>query len=94
MWCQYVGTSCLKQGYYLANSMVFFLENQTCTQLLESVHDWALSLRGGNPVDVIYIDFTRAFDSIVHSKLMAKLKVMNGIGYELHGWTEEFLTGR
>ena len=73
--------------------MVFFLEDQTCTQLLESVHDWALSLRGRNPVDVIYIDFSRAFDSIVHSKLLAKLTAY-GIGYELHGWIEEFLTGK
>ena len=71
----------------------FLSGRSTCTQLLESVHDWTLSLRGGNPVDVIYIDFSRAFDSIVHSKLMAKLTAY-GIGYELHGWIEEFLTGR
>ena len=74
----------------------FLPGKSTCTQLLESVQDWALSLRCGNPVDVIYIDFSRAFDSIVPSKLMAKLTAYGipGIGYEFHGWIEEFLTGR
>ena len=71
----------------------FLSGRSTCTQLLEFVHDWALSLRGWNPVDVVCIDFSRAFDSIVHSKLMAKL-IAYGIGYELHGWIEEFLPGR
>jgi ribonuclease P/MRP protein subunit RPP40 len=74
--------------------MIFIITSIARTvQLLESIQDWALSLRSGNSVDVIYIDFSRAFDSIVHSKLLAKLTAY-GIGYELHAWIGEFLVGR
>ena len=32
-----------------------------------SINSW------GNPVDCIYIDFSKAFDSVVHDKLCSKL---------------------
>ena len=43
-------------------------------QLLECVGDWTLKLSNKQQVDVAYLDFTKAFDSVVHSKLLHKLK--------------------
>jgi len=39
--------------------------------LIESENDWALSLHG---VDVVYVDFGKAYDCVVHSKLIHKLQ--------------------
>ena len=83
----------LRRGLISRHQHGFICGKSTCTQLLESIQDWSLSLRCGNSVDVVYIDFSRAFDSIVHSKLLAKL-TSYGIGYELHAWIAEFLAGR
>ena len=64
--------------------------NITITNLLESTHDWSLSFHGKQPVDVIYINFSRAFDSVVHSKLIHKLRCF-GINGLLLNWIEAFL---
>ena len=42
-------------------------------------------------MDIIYIDYSRAFDSVVHSKLIHKFKCY-GLQYELLSWIESFLT--
>ena len=44
----------------------------------------------GKTVDVIYIDFSRAFDSVVHSKLLVKLETF-GICGKLLSWITAFL---
>ena len=50
----------------------FLARHSTCTELLESTNEWLLKLNSKSSVDVIYIDFRRAFDSVVHSKLLYK----------------------
>ena len=42
---------------------------------------------------MLYIDFSKAFDSVVHSKLIEKLKAY-GFRYELVAWISEFLKNR
>ena len=39
----------------------------TVSNLLESVNDWSLSLSRRSSVDIVYIDFMKAFDSILLS---------------------------
>ena len=51
----------------------FLTKRSTCTQLLESINDWSVALDNKNNVDIVYVDFSRAFDSVVHSKLLCKL---------------------
>ena len=46
-----------------------------------------------NSTDVLYIDFSRSFDSVVHNKLLIKLESY-GIGYELYDWLQNFLSDR
>ena len=50
-------------------------------------------LNDRNGVDVIYIDFSKAFDSVVHSKLLLKLESY-GISGNLCAWIKSFLTDR
>ena len=94
--------SCIKDElmkYLLDHSLItrhqhgFISRRSTCTQLLECIQDWQFELTNKITTDVLYIDFARAFDSVVHSKLLVKLESY-GIGYELLNWFRNFLTGR
>ena len=60
---------------------------------LECVNDWSIALNNKNSVDVSYIDFSRAFNSVVHSKLLCKL-VSYGVRDDLLTWLKAFLYGR
>ncbi len=44
-------------------------------------------------VDVIYLDFAKAFDSVNHRFLLAKMKSF-GLGYVVVRWIEAYLSGR
>ena len=63
------------------------------TAMLESVTDWSISIHCGHSVDVIYIDFQKAFDSVDHEKLIQKLEAY-GITGHLLAWIKAFLTDR
>ena len=51
----------------------FVSGHSTCTNLLECLNDWTLTVQRKKAVTVAYIDFSRAFDSVSHKKLLAKL---------------------
>jgi len=51
----------------------FHKGRSTTTNLLESVTDWIFATDSHNNTDVLYIDLTKAFDSVVYSKLLLKL---------------------
>ena len=71
-----------------------FLERRsTTTQLLECCRDWSVCMNSNKPVLVIYLDFAKAFDSVVHTKLLYKLKVYC-ISNVILKWLEDFLIGR
>jgi len=85
--------------YLLENKLLtkhqhgFLAKHSTCSQLLECVNDWSISLNTRNSVDIVYIDFHKAFDSVVHSKLLYKLK-MYGLSGNLLQWVSNFLSNR
>jgi len=57
--------------------MAFFHKHSTCSNLLEIINDWTLPLDNHMRTDVTYIDFQKAFDSVLHCKLIAKLESYN-----------------
>ena len=86
-------------AYLMCNSLISdsqhgFLENRsTLTNLLDCTNDWTKFIDGKSPVDAIYIDLAKAFDSICHTKMMYKLKLI-GIGGKLLDWFQSFLCQR
>ena len=71
----------------------FISRHSTTSNLLECKSDWSLALNHKTSVDVIYIDFARAFDSVVHAKLWYKLCNM-GVPSKFISWIEFFITSR
>jgi hypothetical protein len=65
----------------------------TCTDILESLQDWCLYLQAYTVTDAIYFDFKKAFDSVLHSKLLLKLSAY-GFSGNLLSWVTEFLHNR
>jgi len=45
-------------------------------------------------VDVIYLDFQKAFDKVPHGRLVSKLEDTHGIGGEILKWVENWLSER
>ena len=68
-----------------------FVNKKSCfTNLLDVYNDWTLQ---GYGVDVIYLDYKKAFDSVPHCHLMRKLKAY-GIDGTLLLWFENYFSGR
>ena len=51
------------------------------------------ALDRGDDVDVIYLDFAKAFDKVPHQRLLAKLHGY-GIQGKTHEWIRDFLSNR
>jgi len=49
--------------------------------------------RGKKPVDVIYLDYAKVFDSVVHNKLLNKLSCY-GVCDTVLEWLKDFLSAR
>ncbi|KAL8558457.1 hypothetical protein ACOMHN_052274 [Nucella lapillus] len=64
----------------------------TITQLLE-VMDKHYRRRGGGGVDVVYMDYQKAFDSVPHRRLLGKVRA-HGVGGKVLGWIQDFLKER
>ena len=71
-----------------------FLKARSClTNLLcffEEITKW---VDEGSPVDIIYLDFQKAFDKVPHQRLILKLK-SHGMGNSIINWIEQWLTDR
>jgi len=84
----------MERNKIIRNSQHGFRNKRSClTNLLEFVEHIAEKLDGGEPVDVIYLDFQKAFDKVPHERLLVKLKAI-GIDGNLLRWIRQWLTGR
>ncbi|CAH8436181.1 unnamed protein product [Dicrocoelium dendriticum] len=71
-----------------------FTKGRSCiTNLMYANHQWVRALNEQKDVDVVYIDFSKAFDRVNHEVLLRKLRTY-GIGGTLLQWIQEFIVGR
>jgi len=86
-------------SYFITNNLLTSSQhglqsgNSSISNLLESVIDWVFAIDSRNNIDVLYIDLSKAFDSVVYSKLILKLG-WYGIDDNLLIWLTSYLTDR
>ena len=70
-----------------------FLKARSCLNMLlflEEITEW---IDEGLPVDIIYLDFQKAFDNVPHQRLLLRLKAYD-IEDDIIDWIEQWLTDR
>jgi hypothetical protein len=60
---------------------------------MEVMEHITIALDNATPVDVIYLDFKKAFDTVPHERLLLKLQAYGIIG-NVNNWVRSFLSGR
>ena len=71
-----------------------FRKGRSClTQLLAHIDNIMRNLLEGNDTDVVYLDYSKAFDKVDHEILLSKLKSY-GIKGQLYTWIKSFLINR
>ena len=71
-----------------------FRSRRSCeTQLIITIQELASSLSSGEQVDVILLDFSKAFDKVPHTRLLNKLDYY-GVRGNIRQWIRDFLTSR
>ena len=87
------------QDYLIENDLLskiqhgFISGRSTVTQLLRYLDECIEQICDGSVVDAIYLDFSKAFDTVPHRRLMSKLESY-GITGKVQGWILSFLSGR
>lgn len=71
-----------------------FVPGRNCiTQLLVCMEEWTKMIENGDSFDVIYTDFSKAFDSVPHERLFLKMESL-GIKGDILNWIKSFLRER
>ena len=69
-----------------------FRQSFSCeAQLITTIHDWAKSINVGSQIDAILLDFSKAFDSVPHQRLLLKLDYYR-IRENMLLWIKAFLS--
>ncbi|KAL8609302.1 hypothetical protein ACOMHN_060031 [Nucella lapillus] len=64
----------LDENVLISRQQHGFVQGRSCvTQLLDVMDAWTEILDAGGSVDIIYMDFMKAFDSVPHRRLLMKL---------------------
>ena len=86
--------------YHLENNNILFAnqfgfrKNHSCEpQLKLAVEDLAMNLDHGGQMDMIILDFSKAFDKVPHQHLISKLQFY-GIKGSTIAWIKSWLTSR
>ena len=84
----------LENNKILSDAQHGFRKNRSCeTQLIATINDFAQTLNDGKQLDIILLDFSKAFDKVNHRKLCLKLDHY-GIRGKLLDWIKNFLSER
>ena len=71
-----------------------FRKGRSCASNLLAFLDYVTSCTDSNDnVDVLYLDFSKAFDKVPHMRLLSKLKA-HGVDGKVLGWIGAWLAGR
>ena len=70
---------------YTNNQHGFRKTHSRLTQLLEHVDTILKHLNNGQEIEVIYLDYSKAFDKVDHKVLLAKMRKY-GIGGKVYTW--------
>ena len=86
---KHLSDSCL-----LSHSQHGFRPKRSCnTQLIEVIEHWSTALENHSSLDVLYLDFQKAFDSVPHQRLLHKLQCY-GVKDKILAWIDAFLIDR
>ena len=75
------------------NQWGFMPGRSTTHALLSAVQDWLDEMEKGHEIATIFFDLTKAFDSVPHRQLIAKLEAI-GLNEHLISWITDYLTNR
>ena len=82
----------LETHYPLSSVQWGFLEGRsTVTALLHCINEWLKALEDGKEVCAIFFDFQKAFDTVPHSPLVAKLHSF-GLNKYILRWLNNYLS--
>ena len=85
----------LKDNSLLSDKQFGFLGGRsTVLQLLRVIDRWTDILDKGGFIDVIFCDFKKAFDTVLHNRLMELLSSYYEIKDPVFSWISDFLTDR
>ena len=78
----------------LSNNQHGFRRHHSCeTQLVSTIETIARSLDNGKQIDLLVLDFAKAFDTVAHERLLLKLGNY-GVSGALNSWIRVWLTQR
>ena len=78
----------------LHNCQHGFQAGKTCvTQLLQAFHIVGRALDKGKVIDIIFLDFAKAFNSVCHVNLLSKVRLL-GVEGPLLDWFRGYLSNR
>ena len=84
----------IEKNKLLIDSQHGFRHNRSClSNLLEFFHNMFSLYDKSRAIDIIYLDFQKAFDKVPHKKLMVKTRALGILG-EVSDWIEDWLTNR
>ena len=84
----------LRNHKLINDSQHGFTTKRSClTNLLSFLEVVSDYIDQGLPVDVIYLDFQKAFDKVPHGRLLSKVRA-HGINDKVAGWLESWLSNR
>ena len=84
----------LENNHILSPRQHGFQPGFSCeTQLVLAIDDWARTLDRGHETDIAIFDFSKAFDSVPHRRLITKLDYY-GIRGNTQQWITSFLSDR
>ena len=71
----------------------FTVNKSTITNLIEALNIWTEALSHGLSIDIIYLDYEKAFDKVPHERLILQLN-RYGISGDILRWIKDYLTNR